>query len=354
MIRIAMPLIGEEEKQAVMAVLDSGKLAQGSCVAEFERAFAEYIGVKHAIAVNSGTAALHVALLAHNIGPGDEVITSPFTFIASSNSVLFTGAKPVFADIDPVTFNLDPDLVAAKITPRTRAIMPIHLYGQPCNMEAFMNLAQKHKLTLIEDACQAHGAEFQGRKVGTFGTGCFSFYPTKNMTTAEGGAITTNDDAIAERARLLRSHGSRERYRHEILGYNFRMTDIQAAIGLAQLRKLEKWNTMRIENAKYLTEHIESVVTPQVAAQTKHVFHQYTIRIESDRDAARAKLEDAGVETAIHYPVPVHCQPLYQQLGYQDDLVESEHASAQVLSLPVHPGLTQSDLENIVQAVNSL
>lgn len=354
MIRIAMPLIADEEKQAVLAVLDSGKLAQGECVAEFERAFAEYIGVKHAIVVNSGTAALHVALLAHNIGPGDEVITSPFTFIASANSVLFTGAKPVFADIEPKTFNLDPDLAAAKITPHTRAIMPIHLYGQPCNMDAFINLAQKHNLIIIEDACQAHGAQFQGRQVGTFGTGCFSFYPTKNMTTAEGGAITTNDDGIAERARLLRSHGSRERYRHEILGYNFRMTDIQAAIGLAQLRKLETWNSMRIANANYLTKHLKDVVTPQVAAQTRHVFHQYTIRIESDRNAARAKLDTAGVETSIHYPLPVHCQPLYQQLGYTDDLVESERASAQVLSLPVHPGLNMLDLENIVQAVNAL
>lgn len=354
MIRIAMPLIGEEEKQAVLAVLDSGKLAQGTCVAEFEQSFAAYIGVKHAIAVNSGTAALHVALLAHNIGAGDEVITSPFTFIASANSILFTGAKPVLADIDPATYNLDPAQVAAKISPRTRALMPVHLYGQPCKMDAFMDLAEKHKLTLIEDACQAHGAEYRGQKVGTFGTACFSFYPTKNMTTAEGGIITTNDDAIADRARLLRSHGSRERYRHEILGYNYRMTDLQAAIGLAQLRKLEEWNKARIENARYLTEHLRGVETPHVMQQTRHVFHQYTIRIYADRDAARAKLLATGVETAIHYPLPVHCQPLYEQLGYQDKLSESERASAQVLSLPVHPGLSKSDLEKIAHAVNAL
>jgi dTDP-4-amino-4,6-dideoxygalactose transaminase len=354
MIRIAMPLIADEEKQAVLAVLESGKLAQGAGVEEFEQAFAAYIGVKHAIAVNSGTAALHVALLAHGIGAGDEVITTPFTFIASANAVLFTGAKPVFADIDPVTFNLDPGQVAAKITPRTRALLPVHLYGQACDMDAFATLAREYHLALIEDACQAHGAEFRGQRVGSFGTGCFSFYPTKNMTTAEGGIITTNDDGIAERARLLRSHGARERYRHEILGYNYRMTDVQAAIGLAQLRKLETWNQQRIENARYLSEYLRGVVTPQTASQRRHVFHQYTIRVPDRRDQVRALLADAGIETAIHYPTPVHCQPLYVQMGYQNGIVEAERASAQVLSLPVHPSLTRTDLEQIVQAVNAL
>lgn len=354
MIRIAMPLLGNEEKNAVLSVLESGHLAQGSRVAEFEQEFAAYIGVKHAVAVSSGTAALHAALLAHNIGPGDEVITSPFTFIASANAILFTGAKPVFADIDPATYNLDPAQVATKITPRTRALLPVHLYGQPCDMDALMDLARIHHLVVIEDACQAHGAAFRGRSVGSFGTGCFSFYPTKNMTTAEGGAVTTNDDEIADQARLIRSHGSRERYRHEILGYNYRMTDLQAAIGLAQLRKLEAWNSIRIENARYLTEHLPGEVVPYVAPERRHVFHQYTIRVRGDRDGACAKLSAAGIETAIHYPLPVHCQPLYAQLGYRDEIVESERASRQVLSLPVHPGLARSDLDQIAKAVNAL
>lgn len=354
MIRIAMPLLASEEKNAVLSVLDSGHLAQGSRVAEFEQAFASYIGVKHVIAVSSGTAALHTALLAQDIGPGDEVITSPFTFIASANAILYTGAMPAFADIDPATYNMDPLRVAAKITSRTRALLPVHLYGQPCDMGALVELARKHRLAIIEDACQAHGASFRGRKVGSFGTGCFSFYATKNMTTAEGGAITTDDDTIADRARLIRSHGSRERYRHEILGYNYRMTDLQAAIGLAQLRKLEAWNSVRIENAGYLTEHLSRDVAPYVAPERRHVFHQYTIRVRGDRDAARAKLSAAGIETAIHYPLPVPCQPLYTRLGYRDTLVESECASRQVLSLPVHPGLARADLEKIAEAVNGL
>ncbi len=354
MIRIAMPLLASEEKNAVLSVLESGHLAQGARVAKFEQEFAAYIGVKHAVAVSSGTAALHTALLAHQIGPGDEVITSPFTFIASANAILFTGAKPVFADIDPATYNVDPAQVAAKITLRTRAILPVHLYGQPCDMDALMDLAEQHHLHMIEDACQAHGAAFRGRPVGSFGTGCFSFYPTKNMTTAEGGAITTNDDEIAERARLIRSHGARERYHHEILGYNYRMTDLQAAIGLAQLRKLEAWNSTRIQNASYLSEHLPADMAPHVGPERRHVYHQYTIRVRGDRDAARARLSAAGIETAIHYPVPAHCQPLYIGLGYRDELAEAERASQQVLSLPVHPGLTRSDLEQVANAVNTL
>ncbi len=354
MIRIAMPLIAEEEKRAVLAALESGHLAQGARVAEFERAFAEYIGVKHVVAVSSGTAALHTALLAHDIGQGDEVITSPFTFIASANAVLYTGARPVFADIDPATYNLDPGQVAARITPRTRALLPVHLYGQPCDMDAFVELARRYNLAIIEDACQAHGASFRGRKVGAFGTGCFSFYPTKNMTTAEGGAITTDDDVIAERARMIRSHGSRERYRHEMLGYNFRMTDLQAAIGLAQLSKLETWNEIRIKNAAYLNEHLPKALRPFTAPHRRHVYHQYTIRVQTDRDAARARLAEAGVETSIHYPMPAHRQPVYTQLGYCDQLAESERASAQVLSLPVHPGLSKADLEQVAHAVSAL
>ena len=255
MIPIARPNIGEDEKQAVLAVLNSGMLAQGKQVQAFEEAFAAYCGVKYAVATSSGTTALHLALLAHNIGPGDEVITSPFSFIATANSIRYTGAESVFADIDSY-YNLSPTLTEAAITPRTKVIMPVHLYGQPADMDKFMDIAKRHNLIIIEDACQAHGAEFKGKKVGSFGTGCFSFYPTKNITSGEGGMVTTNDPDIADRVRLLRNHGMRQRYYHETMGFNFRMTDIHAAIGLAQLKKLDMFNDMRISNAHYLTAHM--------------------------------------------------------------------------------------------------
>ena len=239
MISIAKPLIGEEEKQAVLEVLDSGMLAQGPRVKAFEEAFAEMCGVRYAVATSSGTTALHVALLAHGIGPDDEVITTPFTFIASANSILYTGASPQFVDIRSDTFNIDPELIEAAITPRTRAIMPIHLYGLMADMKPIMDIARGHKLAVIEDAAQAHNAMYKGQKAGSFGTGCFSLYATKNMTSAEGGMVTTDDPEVAERVKLLRNHGMRVRYYHDMLGYNFRMTDLHAAVGLAQLRKLE-------------------------------------------------------------------------------------------------------------------
>lgn len=358
MIPIAKPIVGEDEIAVVEAVLRSGSIAQGKKVEEFEGAFAEFIGTKYAIAVNSGTAALHIALLAHGIGKGDEVITSPFTFIATANSILFTGAKPVFADIEEESFNIAPDNIDEKITPRTGAIMPVHLYGQPCNMKRIMRIAQEHGLIIIEDACQAHGAEFDGRRVGSFGTGCFSFYPTKNMTTGEGGMITTNDKDIAQKARMIRSHGQRQRYLHEILGYNYRMMDIGAAIGLCQLGKLEECNNRRIKNAKFLTgrlSEIKGLVPPFVRPDVKHVFHQYTVRITQNfgipRDGLRQKLMDEGVGTEIYYPLPVHKQPLYRNLGYNDHLPNSKKAATEVLSLPVHPSLTKKDLKYVVDSL---
>lgn len=359
MINIARPQMGDEEKAAVMAVLESGQLAQGSVVAEFEDAFAHYCGAKHGIATSNGTTALHLAVLAHQIGQGDEVITAPFTFIASSNSVLYAGARPVFVDIDPNTYNINVDQIEAAITPRTKAIMPIHLFGNPADMPRITAIANKHGLGIIEDAAQAHGAAIDGKRAGSWGTGCFSFYPTKNITTGEGGMITTSDDCVADRAKLARSHGMRVRYFHESLGYNFRMTNIHAAIGMAQLPKLELFNERRIANAAYLSAHLpqDKVRVPQVRPGTRHVFHQYTVRVlpPLDRDEVRARLAEMGVGTEVYYPVPVHRQQLYLDLGYgEQSFPESELAAAQVLSLPVHPGLSQQDLDTIIEAVNAL
>jgi perosamine synthetase len=352
-IPIAKPQLGKEEKAAVMAVLDSGMLVQSKRVAEFEVRFAKLCGVKHAVAVASGTAALWASLLAHEIGPKDEVITTPFSFIASANCILYVGAKPVFVDIEADTCLIDAAAIKAKITERTRAILPVHLYGQPCDMAAIMEIAARHNLVVIEDACQAHSATFEGQPVGSFGTGCFSFYPTKNMTTGEGGIITTNDDALAERLRLLRNHGQSQRYQHDILGYHFRTTDLQAAIGLTQLEKLPAWNERRIANARYLSEQLQGVQVPVTRSGRRHVFHQYTIRVPDDRQALQDHLQKQGIGTAIHYPCPIHHQPVYRSLGYDDALPQAEAASRQVLSLPIHPALSQSDLDRIGTAINT-
>jgi dTDP-4-amino-4,6-dideoxygalactose transaminase len=355
MIPLSKPLIGDEEKQAVLEVLDSGMLAQGPRVAAFEKAFAEMVGVKYAIATSNGTTALHLALLAAGVKTGDEVITTPFTFIASANTILMTGARPVFVDIDPVTFNLQPELIAAAITPRTKAIMPVHLFGLSADMDAIMTLARQHNLVVIEDACQSHGAEYKGKRVGSFGIGCFSLYPTKNMTSAEGGMITTDEAAWAERCQILRQHGMRRRYYHDELGYNYRMTDLHAAIGLAQLRKLERFNAARLANARFLNEHLRGVTTPTTPAGYRHVFHQYTIRVgNGKRDALLEHLHKQGVGCGVYYPVPVHQQTFYvNDLGYHGQCFpEAERAAAEVLSLPAHPALSSADLETIVAAVN--
>lgn len=355
-IPISKPDITAAEKTAVLDVLDSGLLAQGARTAEFERRFARMCGVEHAIAVSSGTSALHIALLANGVGPGDEVITSAFTFIATANAILFAGAKPVFADIDRETFNLDPTLLEAAITPRTKAIVPVHLYGQVCDMDAIQAIADAHNLAIVEDACQAVMATYKGRRAGSFGTGTFSFYATKNMMTGEGGMITTDDDDIADRCRLFRNHGMRVRYHHDTIGHNFRMTDMQAALGLVQLERLPTFTERRQANAAYLNHHIESVETPRCRPENEHVWHQYTVRIDHgrDRNAAAHTLQAAGIGTGIYYPIPVHQQASMQPFIDPVTLPVTEVLARSVLSLPVHPQLDLHDLARIVEEVNQL
>ncbi len=355
MISIAHPSIGAEEKQAVLEVLDSGILAQGPRVAAFEQAFAAMVGVDYAVATSSGTTALHTALLAHGLGPGDEVITTPFSFIASANSILYTGATPVFVDIDPATFNIDPAQIEAAITARTKAILPVHLFGLPADMSPIMQIAANHGLVVIEDACQSHGATYHGQRVGSFGAGCFSLYPTKNITSAEGGMITTNNADIAQKCRVIRQHGMTRQYHHAELGFNFRMTDIHAAIGLVQLSKLEQFNQARIANAQFFNAHLKGVITPQTPPHCHHVFHQYTIRVATgQREALRQHLQRHEIATGVYYPAPIHQQPLYTQtLGFNLSLPQSERAALEVLSLPVHPALSPQNLNTICNAINS-
>jgi len=355
MIPISQPQFGEAELSLVREVLESGFVVQGPKVEQLEREFAQLAGTRFAVAVSSGTAALHLAVLAHGIGPGDEIITSPFTFVASANSALSVGAKPSFVDVQAKTFNIDPDLIEAAITPRTRAIVPVHLFGLMADMDPIMAIAQRHDLAVIEDAAQAHGATYRGRRAGSFGTGCFSLYATKNVTSAEGGVVTTDDPEIADRVRLLRSHGSRQRYRHDILGYNFRMTDVHAAIALPQLGRLAESNARRRANAEFFSQRLRSVITPCEPPGYSHAWHQYTVRVpDGKRDSAIKTLRRKGIDAGVYYPLPVHQQPLYRDLGYTDALPVAERAAAEVLSLPVHPGLSQSDLEAIVAAVGAL
>ncbi len=357
MIPISKPFIGEEEKKAVLEVLDSGMLVQGPRTAALEEKFAKVCGTKHAIATSSGTTALHLALLAHKIGPGDEVITTSFTFIASVNSILFTGAKPVFVDVEADSFNIDPSKIEAAITPRTKAILPVHLYGQPCNMDALETIAKKHHLAIIEDACQAVGAAYRGRVVGSFGTGCFSLYATKNVMSGEGGMITTDDDNLAAHLRMLRNHGMQRRYYHDMLGYNFRTSDLLSAIGLVQIDRLADFTAKRRANAAYLNEHITSVITPTIKPGCEHVWHQYTIRVDKgrDRDTAVKQLNDAGVGTGIFYPVPAHKQGYIVDMGLGNvQLPVTEQLAKEVISLPVHPQLSAADLQTIAAEVNKL
>ena len=357
MIPIAKPSISVEEKKAVQEVLDSGMIAQGQKVKELEDSFANYIGTKYAAATNNGTSALHTALLACGIKKGDEIITTPFSFTATANSILYCSAKPVFADIDTDTFNIDPEKIEEKITFKTKAVLVVHLFGNPCNMDKIKKICNKHDLLLIEDACQAHGAEYKGRKVGYIGDcGVFSFYPTKKMTTGEGGSITTNSTDIDRKCRIIRDHGQDGRDNQVLLGYNYRMTDIQAAIGVEQLKKLEGFIEKRIANAKILNDGLKGVkgiVTPKIQAETRHVFNQYTIRVTREfkisRDELIQKLKDAGVGAFVYYPKPIYRQKYYQDLGYDETLKNVENAAKEVLSIPVHSNVSKKDIETIIK-----
>ena len=353
MIPAAQPLVGRAERRAVMKVMRSGMLAQGPEVAAFEREFSAVVNSAECVAVNSGTSALHLAFLAAGIGAGDEVIVPSFSFAATANAVCLAGATPVFADVDRRTFNIDPMHVATLITPRTRAIMPVHLYGQSADMTALHQLATKHDLLLFEDAAQAVGASWAGTPVGSFGIAAsFSFYPTKNMTSGEGGMVTTHDPQVARSVRLLRNQGMEKRYANEVVGFNTRMTDIHAAIGRVQLRKLESWTKARQKNAAFLSRHLRNVIVPHVAPEAVHVWHQYTVIIpDHDRDAFAKQLADDGVGSGVYYPTPIHRLDSFRR---PDDLPNTEYVAARCLSLPVHPALKQRQLDKIVSVVNAV
>lgn len=363
MIPIAKPLIDTEEITAVTDVLKSGSLAQGPKTAELEEAFAAYCGTKYAVAVNSGTAALHAALYVAGVQEGDEVITVPFSFIATINPILMLGASPVLVDIDPVTFNLDTTKLEAAITPKTKAIVPVHLYGQPVNNDEIKMIADKHGLKVIEDACQAIGAEYKDKKTGSLGDlGCFSLYATKNIMSGEGGMVTTNDESYAAAMKQFRQHGMSASYVYEELGYNYRLTDLQAAIAVEQLKKADRFTKARQENARKLSEGLKGIsglILPVTAVDRTHAFHQYTLRVTSEfnmsRDEFVAALQAQGVGAGVYYPRALHSYPHIAALGYKmGDFPEAEKAANEVVSLPVHPSVTDEDIQTIVSVIKEL
>jgi dTDP-4-amino-4,6-dideoxygalactose transaminase len=350
----AKPIIGDGERAAVDAVPRSGMLAQGAEVAAFEQEFSEaLLDGRPTVAVNAGTTGLHLGLLAAGVGPGDEVIVPSFTFAATANSVALTGATPVFADIEPNHYCLDPEHVASLVTERTKGIMPVHLYGHPADMTALGEVARRHGLAIYEDAAQAHGATLHGRPVGTFGTfAMFSLYPTKNMTSGEGGMVSTSDGDVEHRLRLLRNQGMLRAYENEVVGFNGRMTNLHAAIGRVQLTKVADWTRTRQANARHFDANLDGVVVPAVAEGATHVYHQYTIRVPEDRDGFVTALKaEHQVGSGVYYPIPNHRLPSFNRT---EDLPVTEQLCREVLSLPVHPSLDDEDLDRIVTAVNTL
>jgi dTDP-4-amino-4,6-dideoxygalactose transaminase len=347
--------IKPEIDEAVARVLDSCQFVLGPEVADFEKEFAAYCGAAECIAVNSGTSALHLALLAAGVGPGDEVITVSFTFVASVATVLYTGAKPVLVDIERRTFNMNPEAVEAAISPRTKAIMPVHLYGHPADMDPIMEVARRRNLVVIEDAAQAHGAKYKGQAVGSIADiGCFSFYPAKNLGAyGEGGAVTTNNPEYARKIRVLRDWGQDRKYHHALHGYNYRMEGLQGAILRVKLRQLEKWTEARRGIVKKYDQRLagSDLVRPAEMPWARHVYHLYTVRAKN-RDALQATLLSEGIQTGVHYAIPVHLQPAYAHLGYgPNSLPESERAANEVLSLPLYPELTDSQVRTVTEAL---
>lgn len=362
MIAISQPTIGEPEEKLVLEVLRSGRLAQGPMVERFEEAVRDAVGTRHAIAVNNGTSALIAALLAHGIGPGDEVITSPFTFVATLNAILHAGATPRFVDVGE-DFNLDPALLDTAITPATRAVMPVHLYGYPADMQAITSVVRERDIAIVEDAAQALGASQEGRPVGSFGTGCFSFYATKNLTTGEGGVVTTDDDEVASTLRVLRNQGQLARYEYERPGFNLRMTELQAALGVAQMSRLPEIVEARRHNARVLSEGLRDIgglVLPLEAEGRRHVFHQYTVRVTEGarltREGLHRHLEGDGIGCGVYYPRPVFDYPCFRRdvrIGDPSTPMAARVAD-EVLSLPVHPNLSPADLQLIVDSIGAV
>jgi dTDP-4-amino-4,6-dideoxygalactose transaminase len=353
MIPIARPDLGAEEIAAVTEVIESGMVAQGKRVKELEDAWAEFVGVRHAIATANGTLALMAIFSGIGLEPGDEVITVSHTFAATANAILSTGATPVFVDIEPDTSLIDAKKIERAIGPRTRAICPVHLFGLVADMEMIGAIADRHGLLVVEDACQAHGATFRGRMAGSFGIGAFSLYATKNMTTAEGGFITTNDDRLADWFRLYRNQGMRARYQFEMLGYNYRMTDLAAAIGLAQFAKLTR-NTARRQAiaARYDEAFGELPIGLPITPDGRtHVFHQYTLDVGGARDAILADLREAGVGADIYYPIPVHRQSYIMERGLHAELPITDAAASRTLALPMYPGLTDAEQDEVIEAL---
>lgn len=347
--------IKAEVLEALNGVLETNSYILGPDVKAFEEEFASYCAGEHCIAVSSGTSALHLALLAGGIGPGDEVITVPFTFVASVAAILYAGATPVLVDIEPDTFTMNPALIEAAITPRTRAIMPVHLYGQPADMNPILEIARRHNLLVIEDAAQAHGAEYSGRRVGTIGDiGCFSFYPGKNLGAyGEGGAVTTNNAEYDHKIRVLRDWGQEKKYHHAVKGFNYRMDGFQGAVLRVKLRHLEAWTEARRACARRYDEALQGldIILPPVMPYARHVYHTYTIRT-SQRDELQAALQEQGIATGVHYPLPVHLQEAYSDLGYTaGDFPEAERAVGEVLSLPIYPELSTVQQDTVVAAV---
>ena len=355
MIPIARPDLGQEEIDAVSDVIRSGIVAQGPRVKELEAAWSDFCGVKHTIAVANGTLALMATFDQLGIGHGDEVITVSHTFAATANAILSTGATPVFIDIEPDTYLIDAKGIEAAITPRTRAIVPVHLFGLVADMDMIGAIADRHGLAVVEDACQAHGATFRGRRAGSFGHGAFSLYATKNMTTGEGGFITTNDDVLADRLRLYRNQGMRTRYQFETLGFNYRMTDMNAAIGLVQLAKLER-NTARRQAiaATYNAGFADLPVrTPVVPDGRTHVYHQYTLEVGPARDAILAAVKEGGVGADVYYPLPVHRQAYIQERGLHADLPITDRAAGETIALPMYVSITAEDQATVIEVVRS-